>query len=298
MRPGRIFWGVSLVALGLLVLGHKAGIMTPRWSIALGLWPLVLVLWGIGLLVGGKAIRIVTAAVAGLVLAYFLAAVFTMSFWDQDEEVDMAKATQSFVVAPDTAVKHATFILESGAGNFTVADTTVNLLHAAVETNIGMYKLDESGSGSDRTYTMSLEGKKKGWKMGRATNQVTAHLGLRPSWDLEMNIGAAKLTCDLTPFKVDRLEVNGGATSMRITLGDRSPTTTVHISAGASSIAVYVPEAAACEVHLESALSSKNFPGFTKSGEGTYRTENFRNAKSTITLDIEAGVSSIRVERY
>ena len=298
MKPGRIFWGVALVALGLIVLGHKAGIMTPQWSIALGLWPLVLVLLGIGLLVGGQAIRIVTAAVAGIVLAYFLSAVITMSFWDDEEQADTAKATQSFIVAPDPAVKHATFVLESGAGNFTVADTSINLVHAQVETNIGMYRLDESGAGKERTYTMSLEGKKKGWRMGRATNQVTAHLGVAPVWDLEMNIGAAKLTCDLTPFAVDRLEINGGASSMRITLGDRSPSTTVHISAGASSIAVYVPEAAACEVHLESALSSKNFPGFTKSGEGTYRTENFGTAKSSITLDIEAGVSSIRVERY
>lgn len=299
MRPGRIFWGVSLVALGLLVLAHKVGMMTPRWDVALGLWPLVLVFWGIGLLIGGKTIRFIAAGVAGLVLAYFLAAVFTMSFWDEDEDlVDMTNATQSFVVSPDTLVKRATFVLESGAGNFTVADTSYNLVNAQVETNIGMYRLDDSGGKNDRTYTMSLEGKRKKWRMGHTTNQVTARLGAAPVWDIEMNIGAAKLTCDLTPFKVDRVEINGGASSMKLTLGDRSPSTNVHISAGASSITVYVPESAGCEVHLETALSSKNFPGFTKTADGTWRTENFGSAGSTITLDIEAGVSSIRVERY
>jgi hypothetical protein len=298
MRSGRIFWGVALVSLGLLVLAHKAGIMTPKWSIALGLWPLVLVLWGVGLLVGGKVVRFVTAGVAGIVLAYFLAALFTMSFWDDEEEGEMAKASQSFVVSPDTAVKRAKFVLDSGAGAFTIADTSMNILQAEVESNIGMYAFDEGGQKDDRTYTMSLEGKRKGIRMGRTTNQVTAHLNSAPIWDLEMNIGAAKLTCDLTPFKVEHLEINGGASSMKITLGDRSPTTNVHVSAGASSITVYVPESAACEVQLETALSSKHFPGFTKSGEGMYRTENFSNAKSTISVNIEAGVSSIRVERY
>jgi hypothetical protein len=298
MRPGRIFWGVALVSLGLLVLAHKGGIMTPKWSIALGLWPLVLVLWGVGLLVGGKVIRYVAAGVAGLVMAYFLAALFTMSFWEDEDEGALANASQSFIVSPDTVVKHAKFVLDSGAGAFTIADTSVNILHAEVESNIGMYMFDESGQKDDRTYTMSLQGKRKGFHMGRNTNQVTAHLNPGPVWDLEMNIGAAKLTCDLTPFKVEHLEINGGASSMRITLGDRSPMTNVRVSAGASSITFYVPEAAACEVQLKTALSSKHFPGFTNAGEGIYRTENFTNAKSTISVNIEAGVSSIKVERY
>ena len=119
MRPGRIFWGVALVALGLLVLAHKAGIMTPQWSIALGLWPLVLVLWGIGLLVGGKVIRIITAGVAGLVLAYFLAALFTFSYWDDDAPEAMATASQVLASPADASIERARFILDSGAGAFT-----------------------------------------------------------------------------------------------------------------------------------------------------------------------------------
>jgi hypothetical protein len=298
MRPGRIFWGVALVALGLLVLAHKAGLMTPQWNIALGLWPLVLVLWGIGLLVGGKMIRVVTAGVAGLVLAYFLAALFTFSLWDGEYSEGMTTATQVLASPADATIERATLVLDSGAGAFTVADTTSDLLNVQAESNIGTYTLDQTGSGSERTCTVTLEGKRRGWRLGKTTNQVTARMNTAPAWDLEMNIGAAKLTCDLTPFKVERLEINGGASSLRITLGDRSPSTSVHVSAGASSINVFVPESAGCEVHVESALSSKHFPGFTKAGEGVYRTENFGEAKSTISLNIEAGVSSIKVERY
>ena len=125
----------------------------------------------------------------------------------------MATASQVLASPADATIERATFVLDSGAGAFTVADTTSDLLNVQVESNIGTYTLDQTGSGSERTYTVTLEGKRRGWRLGRTTNQVTARLNTAPVWDLEMNIGAAKLTCDLTPFKVERLEINGGASS-------------------------------------------------------------------------------------
>ncbi|MCC6396484.1 MAG: hypothetical protein IT282_05655 [Bacteroidetes bacterium] len=298
MRSGRLFWGVFFVALGLLVFAEKAGILSAQWGVALGLWPLVLVLWGIALLVGGKVIRLVAAGVAGLVLAYLLFTLFSFATCDADWPRSRAVETHVLVEPADTSVHHASFTLDSGAGTFTIADTSTDLLAANVESNIGMYTLDRFASEGSRSLTMSLEGKHKGWRMGRFVNRVAARLHPAPVWDLEMNIGAAKLTCDLAPFVVERLDINAGASKMQITLGDRAPQTTVRISAGASSIRINVPESAACEVQMETALSSKDLSGFTKMGEGTYRTENFGTAKSTITLDIEAGVSSIHVDRY
>lgn len=298
MKSGRLFWGVFFVALGLLAFAERADWLTVHWGVALGLWPLVLLFWGIALLVGGKAIRLVAAGLAGLVLAYLAVAFFNFSLFDGDWQHSPITETQMIVEPPDTSVHRASFNLDSGAGIFTIADTTTDLLAVNTETNLGTYGLDQSTSGNIRDFTVSLEGKKKGWRLGGYTNRVNAHLHPGPVWDLEMNIGAAKLTCDLTPFAVERLEVNAGASSIRITLGNRSPETTAHISAGASSIRIYIPEAAACELHVETALSAKHFPGFAKAGDGTYRTENFGSAASTISLDIDAGVSSITVERY
>lgn len=299
MKPGRVFWGVSLLALGLLVLAEKADILAAQWSVAVLLWPIVLVFWGVTLLVGGRSIRIIAAGVAGLVLAYFLVALFNYVTLDgEDGEEALTDTSQVFVVPQDTAVSRASFVLESGAGIFTVRDTTTHLLHVATEANLGRYMLDESADIDQRTYKVWMEGRKKGWRLGRTSNRVVANLSTVPVWDMILNIGAAKLTCDLSPFHVERLEVNGGASSMSITLGDRSPATTVVVNAGASSIRIFVPEAAACELTVESALSSKRFPGFTRTGDHTYRTENFGEATKTIAIEIDAGVSSIAVERY
>jgi len=299
MKSGRLFWGVFFVALGLLIVGEKTSILTPQWGVALGLWPVVLLFWGIALLVGGKALRLIAAGVAGLVLAYLVVALFNFSLFDGDWSRGPEPETVILTEPADTSVHRASFTLDSGAGVFSIEDTTADLLTVQTFTNLGTYALERSENLSGRAFTASFEGKrKKGWRLGRFTNRVTTRLNPAPVWDLELNIGASKLNCDLSSFAVERLEVNAGASSMRITLGSRSPETTARISAGASSIKIYVPESAACELHAETALSSKHFQGFTKMGEGTYRTENFGAAASTISLDIEAGVSSITVERY
>ena len=299
MKSGRLFWGVFFVALGLLIVGEKTSILTPQWGVALGLWPIVLLFWGIALLVGGKALRLIAAGVAGLVLAYLVVALFNFSLFDGDWSRGPEPETVILTEPADTSVHRASFTLDSGAGVFSIEDTTADLLTVQTFTNLGTYALERSENLSGRAFTASFEGKrKKGWRLGRFTNRVTTRLNPAPVWDLELNIGASKLNCDLSSFAVERLEVNAGASSMRITLGSRSPETTARISAGASSIKIYVPESAACELHAETALSSKHFQGFTKTGEGTYRTENFGAAASTISLDIEAGVSSITVERY
>jgi hypothetical protein len=198
MRSGRLFWGVFLVTLGLFIFAEKADILPVRWGVALGLWPLVLLFWGIALLVGGKVIRYVAAGLAGLVLAYLVVALFNFTMFDGDWSHGPMAETQILVEPPDTSVHKASFTLDSGAGNFTIADTTSELLSVHAETNLGTYTLDQSESAGQRSFTVSLEGKKKGWSFGKYTNRVNAHLHAGPVWDLEMNIGAAKLNCDLT----------------------------------------------------------------------------------------------------
>jgi hypothetical protein len=49
---------------------------------------------------------------------------------------------------------------------------------------------------------------------------------------------------------------------------------------------------------VEAPLSSKRLPGFTKVRDGIYQTDNFGTAEKSIRINVEAGVSSVRVTRY
>lgn len=145
---------------------------------------------------------------------------------------------------------------------------------------------------------MTFEGPRHKWRLGRFSHDAVVALNPGPAWDLDFSLGAARVEMDLSSLIVDRLKLENGAARTTIRLGNRGKETGVDIQAGASSIRIEVPEAAGCEVHVEAPISSKKFPGFMKTGDGEYRTENYSTAQSKISISINAGVSSIKVTRY
>jgi hypothetical protein len=59
-----------------------------------------------------------------------------------------------------------------------------------------------------------------------------------------------------------------------------------------------VPENVGCEVRAHGGLTSKRIIGFESFGGGTYQTADFDASKKRIYVEIDAGVSGIRVSRY
>jgi hypothetical protein len=129
-------------------------------------------------------------------------------------------------------------------------------------------------------------------------NRAEIRLNETPRWDIDVDVGAAKVEADLTPFIVEKLYVDVGASSLRLKLGGRAETCEVNVDAGASSIKISVPESLGCEVRIDAPVSSKHLPGFQGGGNGVYRTDNFDSSDHKIFMRVDAGVSSIRVTRY
>ena len=123
-------------------------------------------------------------------------------------------------------------------------------------------------------------------------------LNTLPVWDLELNVGAAEVNFDLSRFKTRKVNLQGGASDIEVTLGDLYPESNVNIEAGAASITVRIPNEAGCDITNNTFLASKNFEGFTKTSNHHYQTEGYANAKSKIHINMEAGMASINVERY
>jgi hypothetical protein len=115
---------------------------------------------------------------------------------------------------------------------------------------------------------------------------------------MNFNVGAASMDFDLTPFKTRDINVDMGAASIKIKLGNLYPGTNISVDAGASDINIFVPKESGCKIITDGALSSKHFDEFKKLDSDNYVTENFDEAGNKILIDIECGVSSISVERY
>ena len=117
-------------------------------------------------------------------------------------------------------------------------------------------------------------------------------------WDIQFDIGAASAKLDLTPFKINDLNIDMGAAALELRLGDLYNKTTIDIDAGASDMDLFVPEGSGCQIKTDVALSSKNFHGFEKIKSDLYQTSNFEEAEKKIYIKINCGVSSISVRRY
>jgi hypothetical protein len=298
MKTSRLFWGLLLLTIGVLVLLDKTGVFVAHWNLAWKFWPVVLVFWGIALLVGGRVVRLVAAAVAAVVLGFVLVSMFNMTWFDGECRNAPITQTQEMDESFDPSIKQATFIMESGAGTFSIGDTTSQLVHVRTESSFGSYRLERSQDGEGVRVSLELNGKHAAWPPGRMRNVVQVNLNPAPVWDVRLDVGATTFNCDLQAFRVNRLRVNAGAASMHLTLGDRQPETSVDIDAGASSIVLRVPSSAGCEVNLDAMMSSKKLPGFNREGKGRYVTDNFETATQKVHIGLDAGVSSIRVERY
>jgi hypothetical protein len=299
MKLSSLFWGVLFVLIGGLFLLNNLGVLNVDWTTVWRLWPMILVFWGLSIMVGNR--RPPWYAVVLMIgLMIFMIVAFAATEWIHGD-FDVASGesySQTFEepMAPKTG--HATFRLQSGAGKFTIRDTTMQLLKAQTNVSFGKYDLTREQIDNATEVTLDFHGRSRNWNFGKGRNRAEVQLNATPIWNIYVDVGAASANFDLTPFKVEELRLNAGASSLNVRLGDRSEETRVRIKTGASSTTVEVPESVGCEVRLQTALSGKRIRGFEKISSSRYQTANFEGAAKKIYLDVEAGVSQITVERY
>lgn len=299
MKLSSLFWGVLFVLIGGLFLLNNLGVLNVDWTTVWRLWPMILVFWGLSILIGNRRPPWYAVLLMVVLMVFMVAAFAATQWWDGEFEGDPGDAfTQSFEEPMAPKTEHATFRLQSGAGKFYIRDTTTQLVKAQTEVGFGKYNLSREQSDNSTEITLDFRGRSKNWNFGRTRNRADIQLNTAPSWSVYIDVGAASTDFDLSPYKVEELRLNAGASSLKVRLGNRSEEARVRIKTGASSTRVEVPESVGCEVRLQTALSGKRIRGFEKISSNRYQTSNFDEAARKIYIDVEAGVSQITVDRY
>ncbi|MCU0371097.1 MAG: hypothetical protein MUC31_06755 [Bacteroidales bacterium] len=203
---------------------------------------------------------------------------------------------QRIFEAYDTAVTEASLIFDAAAGNFKIEQVSDELFEFEREGNLGRYNYSIKELGPKREIRIELEESRI--VRGDLKNRATMKLNPNPVWDIMVDVGAANIEMDLTAFKVSRIDLNGGASSINIRLGNLQSESKLKINSGASSINIQIPEEFGCEVNTSTVLSSKDLEGFNKVSGGTYVTPDFSEKTKNIIIEVEAAVSSLNVERY
>jgi len=297
-RQGRVFWGTAFIVVGaLLLLGHF-NVVNIEWESAWRYWPVVLILLGGALLAGSRNLKLVAVALAAMFAGLLLYGMWTAFWGDRLWSESEGQIDKEFSEPMDKGTERAALTFESGAGTFSLADTCSDLFSASTRTNRGTYSIETDRTGDDRRIRLRMENRRFVWGLGRSDNSAEMSLNPRPAWDLMFHVGAARLDADVRRFNVSRLEVKAGAADINVKLGSNAGHSVVKIECGASEVRIAVPESSGCEVRVHAPLSSTHLAEFVRMGDGTYRTDNFDRAESTITIEMDAGVSSLWVERY
>jgi hypothetical protein len=301
MKVSRIFAGLLIILLGIALFLSNFDVLTMNWHFIFRLWPILLVFAGISVLVSNpklKALLYAVTAILVLVWVFSVASAGWGNFHGIFHGGSRHAHSQQFTENFDKDVRHAVLTINAGAGSIFINDTTNELLNANTESNIGDYSLDVDKNVHTENLDLTMEKREEHWFFGSEKNKVDIKLNPIPDWKLDMDVGACSLDFDLSPYVISSADLKAGASSMKIRLGDRSDTTQLSINAGVSSISIYVPESSGCQIRDEAKLSSKSYTDFVKFDDGLYKTANFESSKKKIFIDMEAGVSSIKVSRY
>lgn len=325
MSYKKIFWGVFLIFIGILIILKNTGMVYFSWWSVFRLWPLLLILWGISVIPVKDYVKVILSLITvglGLILivnSTHYSPGFRLFNWphnyhyrwydrDQDndkdyeyeyysDEEEYSSKSQTFSEPYDTLVMEAKLNLDAAAGTFTIEDWTNDLVEFNKKGYFGNYSMTSQDIGDKRVINISLD-KPRIRRVKNSGNVVNIRLNRLPVWNFDFDIGAADVTLNLEEFKTDHITIDGGACAVDLKLGTLFNETSVNIDAGASSITIRVPEEAGCELLATTVLSSRNLDDFEKIERGVYRTDNFESVNQTIRVSIDAAVSSLEIIRY
>jgi hypothetical protein len=239
-------------------------------------------------------IIIFNALILGLVI---FAAI--KSFVIDNSDLDFNYQVEQFNTPYNQNIKKAKLTMEAAVGNFTIKDTTgSDLVAAKAKGTFGNYTFHHTEENENAEVSFELEEHHFSFGKNVPKNHFDMRLNSNPAWDMEFNVGAASVNLNLEPYNIESLYIKSGAASVKVKLGDKAEKTDLKFDSGASSLEVFVPKNSGCEINTDIKLSSKSFAGFTKVDNNTYRSENFNSAPKKIFIAFDAGISSVRVNRY
>ena len=306
-RRSGVVGPLVLIFIGSVFLLQNTGYLPPNaWQNLWRLWPVILVLAGIELLLGNRVPWPVVALLGALVLVGGTLAL----------GLSMAPSTTSGAVDRSTS---------TDLGGATQAAVTVRF--GAGELNMGplvsprpdqLAVMDYSGPAEltpEPRYVPTVGG------IGRLEYQLSARTGGGPSFvpfvggssdalhmDLNLNptvpiaslnvqMGATNAHLDLSNLKVASMDVSLGAASAWLRLPEAAGLTTAHISGGAATISIEVPQGVGAQIRHSGGLETVDIDQdrFPLVSEGLYKSPGYDTATNKVDLTLETGLTTIEV---
>jgi hypothetical protein len=301
-----VVWPLVLIFLGGVFLLENTGYLPPNfWMNLWRLWPLVLVLVGIELLFAHRIPWLALAGLAAVVLV--LGAVATNSNLPPHET---ARPSTSSIDTDLGNASQAAVTVRFGAGQLTVgpieqprpnelasmtyegpSDLAPVPRYTPVGGGVGQLEYQSSGRGAPGFLP---------WMNGRNSGSPRMDLNLAPNVPITsfvVQTGATDARLDLSTLRVNAIDMSIGAATAWVRFPEAAGSTTVHISGGASTITLEIPQGVAAQIRHRGGLSTLNVDQnrFPQVSEGLYRSADYDTAPNKLDINLETGVTTIQV---
>ncbi|WP_432712388.1 LiaF transmembrane domain-containing protein [Pedobacter sp.] len=315
MKLDRIMWGIILLFVGGVLLLENFNVIDFYWRSVWRFWPVFLIIAGVNILFNRKQSQIGSAISIG-VLVVMLGFLFykgqqppehrnwiadnfrgNIDINDEDENIEGQTLNFSEPLDIDTA-REVNLNISGGGTSFELQGETDSLITASVNRKQGNFTLKKEMTDSTQTLTFTMQDKKGKWSMNDGGNDVDFRLNKSPVWRVNMSMGAGEVDFDLRDYKIRAFRFDGGAAALNITVGDLLPITDVVVKTGVADVKLNIPANSGCRITSKTGLSSKDFTGFTKTGNDTYETPNYKTAANKIFINFDGGLSNFEVKRY
>jgi hypothetical protein len=292
-----IFWGLLLIVVGGLFLAGNMGLVRVDWTNTWKLWPLMIIAVGVSMLAVKHAFwHIIKLILVGVALI--------MTIWVVTAEAPSARVVKSseFSISPESNfVSAADIRIAGGAGDFFISSRKQDqILVSKLDSSISTITKENSLVGDIQHIGLTMKSNKliEWLGAGSIKNAWNVNLSQDMPIDLSINNGASNTDIDVMESRIQKLNVNIGASSLRIKLGDIEDKVLVDLKSGASSVLIRVPSSSGIKVTLDGGLNSSNLADIEKTGSNTYESFDYANAVKKIEIAANIGVSSFTIERY
>jgi len=293
----RWFLGFLLILIGALVLGSNFGWWNNlNFEQLYVLWPILLILLGIAIVFRKWRFGWAIVLLAFLIFIAFLISVPSSRYVrnTNNREVQRTEISENL---PATA-KSGEVNIDTGAVELDVSEGSSKFVEGTFESNIisPSIKIEQE---NDKIKATIETVQRANFHLGRQfKNSLDLKLSELLPIDLKINSGASDIDLRLDKIILKSLNLNAGASSLKIKLGDKIENgANVVVKAGASSIEISAPESIGIDMTVKAGASSKDFEGMDKIDNDHYKSQGFDSASKKISISLEAGVSSLKLER-
>jgi hypothetical protein len=304
-RRGGVVWPLILIFLGGVFLLQNTGYLPPNFWVNLWrLWPVVLVLIGVELLLAHRVPWLILVGLAAVVLIGGAVGI-NMGMPGSTTDSSITTTTPTNL----EGATQATVTVRFGAGTLNLGP----ILQPQPDQLAVMTYQGPQPLAPQARYTVSNLG------VGQLEYQSTAHgapnfvpfadgrgdaaqmdLTLAPNvpiTSLTVQTGATDARLDLSSLRVSALDMSIGAATTWLRFPQAAGTTTAHISGGASTLNIEIPQGVAAQIQLRGGLSTVNVDQsrFPQVSDNLYRSPDYETAANKVDLSIETGVTTIQI---